>query len=58
MAHKLVQHLWFSREKWLTGYDGLSAADAVKKIGPLIVQDRASCIALTRDHKTIPFVRV
>jgi len=33
MAHKLVQHLWFSREKWLTGYDNLSAADAIKRNG-------------------------
>lgn len=33
MAHKIVEHLWFAREKWLTGYDGLSAEDAVKRHG-------------------------
>ena len=33
MAHKLVEHLIFTREKWLTGYDGLSAEDAVKRHG-------------------------
>ncbi len=33
MAHKIVEHLWFAREKWLTGYEGLSAEDAVKRIG-------------------------
>lgn len=33
MTHKLVQHLWFAREKWLTGYEGLSAEDAVRRHG-------------------------
>ncbi|MEM7800850.1 MAG: DinB family protein [Chloroflexota bacterium] len=33
MAQKLVEHLWFAREKWLTGYDGLSNKDAIKRHG-------------------------
>lgn len=28
MAHKIVEHLWFARAKWLTGYDGLSNEEA------------------------------
>lgn len=33
MALKLVEHLWFTREKWLTGYENLADEDAVKRIG-------------------------
>lgn len=33
MAHKIVEHLWFAREKWLTGYEGLSAEDAIVRHG-------------------------
>ena len=33
MTHKIVEHLWFAREKWLTGYETLSAKDAVSRHG-------------------------
>ena len=33
MAHQLVEHLWFAREKWLTGYENLSNSDAIKRHG-------------------------
>ena len=33
MAHRLVENLWFAREKWLVGYKGISAEDATRRIG-------------------------
>ncbi len=33
MAHQIVKHLWFAREKWLTGYENLSEEDARKRHG-------------------------
>ena len=33
MAHTIVEHLWFAREKWLMGYEGISAEDATRRIG-------------------------
>ncbi len=33
MTHPLVNQLKFAREKWLTGYEGLSAEDAIKRQG-------------------------
>ncbi|MDJ0755130.1 MAG: DinB family protein [Ardenticatenaceae bacterium] len=33
MAHRIVENLWFTREKWLSGYADISAEDAVKRIG-------------------------
>ena len=33
MAHLIVEHLWFARSKWETGYEGISAEDAVKRVG-------------------------
>lgn len=33
MAHKIVEHLWFAREKWLTGYADFPPEDAIKRVG-------------------------
>ncbi|HFC12050.1 MAG TPA: hypothetical protein ENJ56_04330, partial [Anaerolineae bacterium] len=33
MAHKIVEQLWFAREKWQSGYAGISAEDATKRLG-------------------------
>lgn len=35
MIHPLVSQLYFTREEWLRGLEGVSEADAVKHLGPM-----------------------
>ncbi|MEM7332802.1 MAG: DinB family protein [Chloroflexota bacterium] len=44
MAHKIVEHLWFAREKWLSGYTDISAEDSIRRVGD------ANCVSWVVGH--------